>query len=434
MAALIQSVAEESIAAEVGIKPGDMLLTINGHKIDDVLDYRFAVDDTAVELAVLKTDGQTWLFDIEKDEDEDLGLDFADAIFDHMRVCSNHCLFCFVDQLPPGMRPSLGVKDDDYRHSFLFGNFITMTNLEPADWDKILAMHLSPLYISVHAMDPQVRIKMLNNKRAGGVREDLERLYQAGIRIHTQIVLCPGINDGSVLEDTIRQLAEFYPAVQSIGIVPVGLTRHRKGLTALQPLDHEQSLDLMARVDDYQFNFRDRLGLGLVYLADEFYLHHGRAIPPNEYYDGFEQLENGIGLVRHLWDQFAQLEACLPFTIPPREILIITGISGEMALCPICKRLNRIDGLSVRTIPVKNRFLGETVTVTGLLTGKDIIDTLGTEYKGKKILFPEVLLKAGQELLLDDVSVKDIEVACEVKFRIVPIEAQSLVNAVLTPI
>jgi putative radical SAM enzyme (TIGR03279 family) len=431
LTALIQDVIENSIACEVGIEPGDTLLTVNGQTICDILDYQFAVQDTAVELAICKANGQTWLVDIEKDEDDELGLIFAGAIFDNMRVCKNRCLFCFVDQLPFGLRSTLQVKDDDYRHSFLFGNFITMTNLKPEDWDKILAMRLSPLYISVHAMNPRVRVNMLKHKKSGTIKEDLGRLYQAGIQIHTQIVLCPVINDGDVLEDTIQQLAEFYPSVQSIGIVPVGLTRHRQRLPLLRPCNPEQSADLITRVGEYQRHFRQQLGLGVVYLADEFYLQAGQAIPHSDYYDGFEQLENGIGLIRRLWDEFTQLKDHLPAAIPPRQVHIITGVSGAIALDPICERLNQIAGLSVQTIPVVNHFLGETVTVTGLLTGQDIITTLGSKYRGKQLLLPEVLLKAGEALLLDDSSVAEIEAAAGAEIKVVPIEARALVNAVL---
>ncbi len=435
LAALIKDVQKNSIAYQVGIRPGDSLLSINGQPICDILDYRFAVGDTvSVEMAITKADGQGWLVDIEKDEDEGLGLDFAQDIFDHMRVCQNRCQFCFIDQLPPGMRPSLRIKDDDYRHSFLFGNFITLSNLKAADWDKIISMRLGPLYVSVHAMDPEVRVAMLNNKRSGCIKQDLERLYRAGIKVHTQIVLCPGLNDGPILQDSIRQLAQLYPTVQSIGIVPVGLTRYREGLPQLKPCHREKSRQLIAQVEDYQREFRKRFGLGLVYLADEFYLQADEPIPSAEYYDDFEQLENGIGLTRCFRDEFAALKAGLPTAVPLREIYIITGVAGEIALEPICRDLNHIAGLSVQTIVVPNRFLGEMVNVTGLLSGRDIIDTLGKHYKGKQLLLPEVLLKAGEELLLDDISLKQIAEASGANLQPVPVKAQALVEAIFNKI
>ncbi|HCF50125.1 MAG TPA: DUF512 domain-containing protein, partial [Syntrophomonas sp.] len=318
VAAPIQDVIPGSIAEDIGLETGDSLYSINGQIIHDILDYQFAVQDVFLEVEVHKPNGETWLIEVEKEEDEELGLILDGAIFDPMKVCRNRCLFCFVDQLPPDLRPTLQIKDDDYRHSFLFGNFITLTNLQQSDWDKILAMRLSPLYISIHAMRPAVRARMLKHKKGLNIREDLERLYRSGIEIHTQIVLCPGINDGEVLEETIEQLAGFYPSVLSIGIVPVGLTKHRQGLPDLKPVTPEQAARLITRVNAYQQRFRREYGLGLVYLADEFYLNAGQTVPGSSYYDSFEQLENGIGLVRLLWDEFAQAEKGLPDAVPPR--------------------------------------------------------------------------------------------------------------------
>ena len=346
-----------------------------------------------------------------------------------MKTCRNRCLFCFVDQLLTACA-LLKIKDDDYRHSS-FGNYITLTNLKRPDWDKILSMRLSPLYISVHAMRPEVRARLLKNKNAVNIRQDMERLYNAGIEIHTQIVLCPGINDGEVLKETIEQLAGFYPSVQSIGIVPVGLTQYRQGLPELHAVTPEQSNSLITLVDAYQKSYRDQHGLGLVYLADEFYLKAGQSIPDSSYYDGFEQVENGIGLVRLLWDEFAQAEKALPDALAPHKTHIITGISGSIALQPIVERLNQVAGVSVQLIPVANRFWGESITVTGLLTGQDIIQALGHKYQGQKVLLPEIVLKAGEELLLDDISVEDIIKASGADIKVVPVEAQALIDAVL---
>jgi putative radical SAM enzyme (TIGR03279 family) len=431
VAAPIQDVIPGSIAEDIGLETGDSLYSINGQIIHDILDYQFAVQDVFLEVEVHKPNGETWLIEVEKEEDEELGLILDGAIFDPMKVCRNRCLFCFVDQLPPDLRPTLQIKDDDYRHSFLFGNFITLTNLQQSDWDKILAMRLSPLYISIHAMRPAVRARMLKHKKGLNIREDLERLYRSGIEIHTQIVLCPGINDGEVLEETIEQLAGFYPSVLSIGIVPVGLTKHRQGLPDLKPVTPEQAARLITRVNAYQQRFRREYGLGLVYLADEFYLNAGQTVPGSSYYDSFEQLENGIGLVRLLWDEFAQAEKGLPDAVPPRQTHIVTGVSGTIALQPIVERLNQVAGVAVHLIPVVNSFLGSSITVTGLLTGGDIIKTLGNQYQGKNVLLPEIILKAGEELLLDDISVADIIRASGAEIRVVPIKARDLVDAVL---
>ncbi|MGI6468910.1 MAG: DUF512 domain-containing protein [Syntrophomonadaceae bacterium] len=431
MAAPIQAVIPGSIAEDIGIAAGDVLCSINGRDICDILDYRFMAQDVFLRMQINKPHGETWLVEVEKEDDEDLGLILDGFIFDQMKTCRNRCLFCFVDQLPDGMRPTLKIKDDDYRHSFLFGNYITLTNLKRPDWDKILSMRLSPLYISVHAMRPEVRARLLKNKNAVNIRQDMERLYNAGIEIHTQIVLCPGINDGEVLKETIEQLAGFYPSVQSIGIVPVGLTQYRQGLPELHAVTPEQSNSLITLVDAYQKSYRDQHGLGLVYLADEFYLKAGQSIPDSSYYDGFEQVENGIGLVRLLWDEFAQAEKALPDALAPHKTHIITGISGSIALQPIVERLNQVAGVSVQLIPVANRFWGESITVTGLLTGQDIIQALGHKYQGQKVLLPEIVLKAGEELLLDDISVEDIIKASGADIKVVPVEAQALIDAVL---
>lgn len=431
MPALIQYVIPGSIAAEVGLEPGDTLCSINGHTVADILDYQFTCADTVLEIEVKKGNGQSWLVDIEKDQDEPLGLELDGFIFDKMKVCTNRCLFCFVDQLPPGMRPTLMVKDDDYRHSFLFGNFITLTNLKADDWDKIAAMRLSPLYISVHAMRPEVRAMMLHNKKGRDIKEGLERLCRAGIEMHTQIVLCPGINDGPILEESIEQLAGFYPHVQSIGIVPVGLSGHRLGLPELRPIVPEQSAALIGVINEYQQKYRREYGSGLVYLADEFYLQAEHVIPDSAYYDGFEQLENGIGLVRLFWDDFAEVQKELPDRVAPRECYIVTGVSGHAAMQPVAERLNLIEGLSLHIIPVANGLLGDSITVTGLLSGQDIINTLGDNYRGKNILLPEIVLKAEEDVLLDDISVAEIEKAAAVKIRVVPMQARDLVDAVL---
>jgi len=431
VAAPIQEVIPGSIAEDIGIEAGDTLCSINGKNICDILDYRFMVQDVFLKMQINKQNGETWLVEVEKEDYEDLGLVFDGFIFDQMKVCRNRCLFCFVDQQPEGMRPTLRIKDDDYRHSFLFGNFITLTNLKPPDWDKILSMRLSPLYISIHAMRPDVRAKLLKNKKAINIKQDLERLYHAGIEIHTQIVLCPGINDGEVLKETIEQLAGFYPSVQSIGIVPVGLTKYRQGLPDLKSITPEQSNRLITLVNQYQQGYRRQYGLGLVYLADEFYLRAEQPVPDSSYYDGFEQVENGIGLVRLLWDEFAEAEKVLPDAVSPRETHIITGVSGAIALQPIVERLNQVAGASVHLIPVVNHFWGESVTVTGLLTGQDIITTIGNEYQGQRVLLPEIVLKAGEELMLDDISVEDIIKAAGADIKVVPVEAHALIDAVL---
>ncbi|MBO8159559.1 DUF512 domain-containing protein [Thermosyntropha sp.] len=431
MSALIVEIIENSIAEEIGLEKGDELLTINGQNVNDILDYKFYSQDEFVQLEVKKNNGEIWTIDVEKDWDEDLGIIFDSIVFDRMKVCKNRCIFCFVDQMPPGMRKTLYVKDDDYRYSFICGNFITLTNLKEKDWNKILSMRLSPLYVSVHCMDPELRAKMLNNPKAKNIISDLKRLKDAGIEVHTQIVLCPGINDGEVLINSIEKLASFYPSVCSIGIVPVGLTGYRDKLMPLRTFTPEEARVIIDLTDRYQQRFREELGIGLVYLADEFFIKAGKPFPKGEYYDDYCQIENGIGLARILLDEFEELVHDLPSKIEPREVFLVTGFSGVPVLTPIVERLNHIEGLSLELIPVENKFFGGYVTVTGLLTGRDIIDALGDKYKGKKVIIPRIVCKEGEDVLLDDVSLKEIEDKTGAEIYTVDGSAFSLVETIL---
>lgn len=431
MSAPITDIISGSIADEMSIEPGDFLLSINGQEIKDIIDYQFYSQDDYIVLEIEKASGELWSLEIEKSWDEELGLIFADVIFDRMKVCGNRCLFCFVDQLPSGMRKTLYIKDDDYRYSFLYGNFITMTNLREKDWHKITTMHLSPLYVSVHCTDPELRMKILGNKRAATIREDLQRLQDAGIEIHTQIVLCPGINDGDILKQSIEELAQYYPSVQSIGIVPVGLTGHRDKLAKLQVFTPEQSRELITMIDDYQLEFRKSLHRGLVYLADEFYIKAQVDFPPAPYYDGYEQIENGIGLARVFLDELNALQSSLPQAIPPREVHIVTGISAISVLKKLQESLQHIQGLKIYLLPVENHYFGGNVTVTGLLTGSDIMDVLGTLYQDRIVIIPEVIFREGYDILLDDVSLDQIRTRSGARIRTVDGSARSLVEAVL---
>jgi len=429
--AVIDKVTEGSISEQAGITAGDKLISINDLPIHDMLDYQFLASDDEITLLIEKADGEQWEIELEKDYDEDLGLHFNGFIFDKMKRCKNKCIFCFIDQLPEKMRATLYTKDDDYRYSFWYGNFITLTNLTESDWQKIIAMRLSPLYVSVHCMDPEIRAKMMNNPEAANIKAQLKRLSDADIMIHTQIVLCPGINDGEILKDTIEQLAAMHPCVQSIGIVPVGLTGHRNKLADLRVFDLKEIQDIITLIDGYQTRFRKEPGYGLVYLADEFYLAAGQPVPGDEYYDDYSQIENGIGLSRILLDDFSALEAQLPTEVPPRKVFLLTGESALPVMFTISRRLNAIAGLTVEVLPVKNSFFGGNVSVTGLLTGSDIIDFLGINYKGENIIIPEVVFRDGNDVLLDDVSIAEIAGITGANFQIVDGSAQSLVDAIL---
>ena len=431
MSAPIIGVIPGSIAEEMAIEAGDTLLLINGQEIQDIIDYQFYSQDDFIVVELKKTNGELWSLEIEKDWDEELGLLFGDVIFDKMRVCRNRCLFCFVDQLPPRMRKTLYIKDDDYRYSFLYGNFITLTNLTEKDWRKIIDMNLSPLYVSVHCSDPQLRVKILGSKRAASIHEDLKRLLDAGIEIHTQIVLCPGINDGEILKQSIEELSSYYPTVQSVGIVPVGLTGHRLKLPQLQVVNPEQSRNLIAIINNYQAKYHKVLQTGFVYLADEFFIKAGVAFPDAEYYDDYCQIENGIGLARIFLDEFARLEKSLPEQVDKREVFIITGVSAMMVLETVVKRLNLIKGLTVYLLPVENHYFGGNVSVTGLLTGKDILQVMENKYQGQDVIIPEIVFKQGDDVLLDNISLEELRRKSGAQIHIVDGTARSLVEAVL---
>ena len=431
MSAPIIGVIPGSIADEMAIEAGDTLLLINGQEIQDIIDYQFYSQDDFIVVELKKTNGELWSLEIEKDWDEELGLLFDDVIFDKMRVCRNRCLFCFVDQLPPRMRKTLYIKDDDYRYSFLYGNFITLTNLTEKDWRKIIDMNLSPLYVSVHCTDPQLRVKILGSKRAASIHEDLKRLLAAGIEIHTQIVLCPGINDGEILKQSIEELSSYYPTVQSVGIVPVGLTGHRLKLPQLQVVNPEQSRNLIAIINNYQAKYHKVLQTGFVYLADEFFIKAGVAFPDAEYYDDYCQIENGIGLARIFLDEFARLEKSLPEQVDKREVFIITGVSAMMVLETVVKRLNLIKGLTVYLLPVENHYFGGNVSVTGLLTGKDILQVMENKYQGQDVIIPEIVFKQGDDVLLDNISLEELRRKSGAQIHIVDGTARSLVETVL---
>lgn len=431
MSAIIAAVREGSIAQEMGVEAGDMLLSISGHIIHDILDYQFYTQEDQLYLDISKPNGEIWQLEIDRDFDEDLGLEFADLLFESMKTCQNRCIFCFVDQLPPNMRPSLYVKDDDYRHSFIYGNYTTLTNLRTDDWTKIEEMHLSPLYVSVHCMQEILRRDMLKHPRAGELMCSLQRLRAAGIEVHTQIVLCPGWNDGQILVDSINQLAQMSPCVASVGVVPVGLTGYRQGLPELNPVSRELARNTIAAVDKMQSIFREQLGQGFVYLADEFYLTAGLPIPGNSYYDDYCQIENGIGLIRWFWEEFGELESQLPQSIEARRVYIVTGDSGEKALQPLADRLNQIEGLSISILNVPNRFFGGEITVTGLLTGQDIISVLGSDYQGQRVILPAVVFKEGQDVLLDGICLAEIVASSGADILIAETSPESLWEAII---
>ncbi len=418
MSAVIKTVLPGSIAEELGIEAGDILLEIGGDVVSDILDYQFYCQDDEFALVIEKKDGVIWDITIEKDLDEDLGLVFEDLIFDRLQICHNKCRFCFVDQLPKNMRSTLYVKDDDYRFSFLFGNFITLTNLEDKDWEKIIRLHLSPLYVSVHCIQSDLRASLLKNLKAANIKAQLQSLNDNGIEVHTQIVLCPGVNDGEILDETIKELALISPGVKTVGIVPLGLTNHRQGLPELMPVVELFAADLVERVNNMQKHYRASKGFGFVYLADEFFIKAKLDLPDSHYYDDFEQLENGIGITRLLLDEFEERKHEFEKYANKEKIFIVTGESSFVVLSKIIIALQTMN-VKIDLLPIKNYFFGERVTVAGLLTGSDIIKHLGQEFSGTRIIVPQVMLKDNSEEFLDDLSIADIEAKCNVNISVV---------------
>ncbi len=431
---LIERVDPDSIAAEMGIERGDTVLAINGRRPRDLIDYRYLCADEELEIDILKNSGEVWVCDIRKEYDEDLGLGFAADSFDGTMLCANKCIFCFIDQMPPDLRSSLYLKDDDYRLSFLHGNFITLTNLKRKDWDRILTMKLSPLYISVHSTDPNLREHLLHHKRAGRIMEQLTLLAHAGIEMHTQIVLCPGVNDGDELAGSIRDLSTLWPWVKSIAIVPVGLTRFRENLRLLRKFTAAEAAALVDRVHQVQKEFQARYGSSLVYLGDEFYVLAGRGFPPAEAYGDFPQLENGVGLVRLFYDSFAGEEKKLPAALAAgRKIAIVTGTAGEYVLRPVVERLNRIENLQVELVGVFNEFFGGQVTVAGLLTGRDVLAALKKRLPFDLVLLPSVMCKREGPVFLDGKTTADLAGELSVPVKVVDLEAgaRHLVESIL---
>ncbi|MBP2634247.1 MAG: putative radical enzyme [Firmicutes bacterium] len=414
---IISNIKPDSIGAELGLVPGDRLLAVNGEPVQDIIDLSFALAEEEIELLVERVSGEQEVIAFEKDYDEELGLEFESAVFDKVRHCANKCIFCFVDQMPSGLRESLYVKDDDYRLSFLYGNFITLTNLNTHDLSRIARLHLSPLYISVHTTNSELRKQMLNNKQAGIIMDQLKQLTDYGIELHTQIVLCPGFNDGKELEKTIQDLYSLRPSVLSLAIVPVGLTRFRDNCEPLDKFSASAAGEVIELVHKWQEKSRRDSGESFVYLADEFYLSASKEIPSYEFYDGFPQLENGIGLIRSFLADWEQAEVPISGYSETHYIDVVCGVSAEKILAPLLADFH-VPNLVIRVIAAPNNFFGKNITVTGLLTGGDIISVL-QKLPGKRsgIIIPGVALRKGEQVFLDDMTPGEIAAKLEVPVR-----------------
>lgn len=418
MAARIKTVFENSIAAELGLEPGDVLLAVNGEEVHDVLDYRYLMNDETIVLKIRTVQGETVELDFEKDAYDDLGVEFDSGLMDKAQRCANACVFCFIDQLPPGMRDSLYFKDDDTRMSFFQGNYVTLTNLKDADIDRLIRLRVSPINISVHTMNPELRVKMLKNPRARMLPEIMERFAKNGIMMNCQIVLCPEYNDGGELEFTLSGLYELRDNIISVSVVPVGLTAHRKGLAPMTPVSAEKAAETIGTVEKWQAKARRETGRGFVYAADELYIKAGLDIPDGESYDGYPQIENGVGLIASLKEEFAAALRLGPEKLPGRKVTIITGVAaGPLMKAFAALVTEKYPNVTVEVAVVVNRFFGESITVAGLLCGCDITEQLRGRDLGDLAVISRDMLRDGTDVLLDDVTVPQLEEALKVKIE-----------------
>ncbi|MBD3884382.1 TIGR03279 family radical SAM protein [Phormidium tenue FACHB-886] len=410
--ALITRVLPDSIAAEIGFEAGDRLVKINGQAPRDLIDYQFLCADEVLELEVLDSQGKTHHVEIEKDYDDDLGLEFESALFDGLLQCNNRCPFCFIDQQPPGMRQTLYLKDDDYRLSFLYGSYLTLTNLTPREWERIAQMRLSPLFVSVHATEPEVRSRLLKNSRAGQILEQLQWFADRQLQIHAQVVLCPGINDGVHLERTLLDLAKFHkgelPAVASVAVVPVGLTRFRPAEDELVPVTPAKAQEVIAQVQSLQAKFQQQFGSTFAWLADEWFLIARQELPPESHYEDYPQIGNGVGSIRQFLKEFHKAAKKVPAQVSPRTFTWVVGNAVEQAFQPIVQRLNQVKGLTVKLAALNSDYWGQEITVTGLLTGHDLLRSLAERELGDGILLPSLMLKHDDNRFLDDMTIEAV--------------------------
>lgn len=430
---VISAVEIGSIAEEVGIEVGDKLISINGQPIEDIIEYKFYLADEYLEVVIEKPDGEEWLIEVDKEYDEDLGIDFENPILSHMKSCSNKCIFCFIDQLPKNMRESLYFKDDDSRLSFLHGNYITLTNMKEEDIKKIIQYRISPINISVHTTNGELRKKMLNNRFAGNIMETLERLAENHISMNCQIVLCPGFNDQEELDKTLEDLGKLSDAVDSVAVVPVGLTRYRDELVEINPFTKETANKTIQQIEKWQQYFQPKIHRNFVYASDEFYITAEKEFPHYEEYDGFPQLENGVGMMVDFAESFHEAVEDLPDDLKvDKTITVVTSTLADDYMRRLGKALmDKVEGLTVNVICVKNDFFGGHVSVSGLLTGGDVLKNLQGKDLGEKVIVGENMLKSGEPVFLDDVTIDELQEKIGVPVKISPIDGREFVEIIL---
>ena len=450
---VISSVEKNSPAFRAGIRPGETLIEINGKEVEDIFDYRFLVQEEKLKCVLRDRDGSLRTVKVRKNEYEDLGLEFENALMDCYRSCTNKCIFCFIDQNPPGMRETIYFKDDDSRLSFLQGNYVTLTNMSDADIDKIIRYHLSPLNVSVHTTNPELRCRMLNNRFAGEAIGKLKKLAAGGIKMNSQVVLCPDVNDKKELDRTILELSLMYPSLETLSVVPVGVTKFRDGLYPMRTFTKEECLATIRQIEDWQERIRKRTGRRFVYASDEFYINAGLDLPSEETYEGYMQLDNGVGMMRLLTEEVKSAIKDCVYRVQSRGVgrLLLPGLRKYMKMDGIKRELSAATGMlaypyirrymdwihdkfpnvTVHVYPIRNDFFGEKITVSGLITGGDLKNQLSDKNLGSQLLLPVNMFRSGEEVFLDDMTRTELENALQVKINIVKSDGCDLVEAVL---
>ena len=444
---IIYKVTPGSIAEEMEIEAGDVLVSVNGKEIEDVFDFHYAVNDEYLELLIRKADGEEWELEIEKEYNEDLGIEFENGLMDDYKSCTNKCIFCFIDQMPPGMRETLYFKDDDSRLSFLQGNYVTLTNMKDKDLDRIIQYHMGPINISVQTTNPELRCMMLHNRFAGESLKKMDRLFEAGIPMNGQIVLCKGVNDGEELERSIRDLTKYLPCMESVSVVPVGLSKYRDGLYPLEPFTKEDAIQVIDTIEKWQKKCLEEHDLHFIHASDEWYMLAERPLPEEDSYDGYLQLENGVGMMRLLIDEFAEaMEDALAEPGYKEEVMQvlkdefgghhkISLITGRLA-APFLRQMSEdfmaeFPGYEVEVVDIRNDFFGERITVSGLITAQDLIAQAKKRELGNSIAIPCNMLRSGERVFLDDQTVEDVESALQVPVIIVKSSGLALFEAML---
>lgn len=428
---VIKSIEEGSIAEELGLEPGDRVMTIDGHELEDIFDYQYYSNSEAILMVVQKGNGEEWELEIEHDY-EDLGITFENGLMSEYRSCRNQCIFCFIDQMPEGMRDTLYFKDDDSRLSFLQGNYVTLTNMSDKDIDRIIRFKLSPINISVQTTNPELRCKMLHNRFAGEALKKIDTLYEAGTPMNGQIVLCKGVNDGEELERSIRDLAGYIPYMESVSVVPVGLSKFRDGLYPLEPITKEDAIQTIGIIEAWQKKLYAQHGIHFIHASDEFYILAGRPLPEEERYDGYIQLENGVGMLRLLETEVREALLSLPGDECAEELSIATGVLAAPFIERHVAEVNRkFPNRKVSVYPIRNEFFGTNITVSGLITGQDLMAQLKGKKLGSRLLLPVNMFRSGEEVFLDDVTREEVKTALQVPVDIVKSSGRDFVNAVL---